>query len=156
MEVEKELKPIDPETICRQCARCCHLKELVKGKTVFLKETCPNLIETPHKKAKCRIYDHRLRDPIGLENGKFIRCLTPEMSFRQSLLPPDCPYVYYFQHGADKKLRAFVAFQTGCDTQDWDGFNPKPEKNCKHCYGRGYTAQNALTKAYVPCVCLSK
>jgi len=29
-----------------------------------------------------------------------------------------------------------------------------PKKNCKKCWGRGYTARDAKTKAPVPCACI--
>lgn len=40
-----------------------------------------------------------------------------------------------------------VAEKTGTKIQD-------PKKNCKHCYGRGYTARDAKTKSPIPCSCI--
>lgn len=33
-------------------------------------------------------------------------------------------------------------------------FWQKPKKNCRHCYERGYTGLDVLTKFYIPCRCI--
>jgi len=40
-----------------------------------------------------------------------------------------------------------IAEKTGTKIQD-------PKKNCKKCWGRGYTARDAETKAPIPCKCI--
>ena len=153
--MEQSTNPqIDQESICRRCGRCCHRKEISHGKLVISKEECPNLEKDERGRASCKIYSDRVGKVIVI-GDKAVRCILTEEAYTQGLLPADCPYVYFYQHGMDKKLRNFLKFQEACETQDWNEISPEPKKNCKHCYGRGYDGRNVNTNTYVPCTCLS-
>lgn len=153
--MDEEKTVINEEEICRRCGRCCHRKEISKGKVVFLPETCPNLEKDEHERGKysCKIYEKRFTVPLFFEDGKPFYCLPARIAYEQVLLPSDCPYVAYYRDGGNKALKNFLVFQKACETQNWDGIFPKPKSNCKHCYGRGYVGRDVNKNTYVPCGC---
>ncbi len=129
MDEEQKAEFFDTDKLCLRCGRCCHGKEIVHGKVVFTKDECPNLVNDEHERGKkaCKIYGNHLNQIIEV-GGKTVRCIPSEQAFKLGVLPPDCPYVYYYTKGADAKLKSFLIFQEAVEKQDWEGIAPKPEK----------------------------
>lgn len=83
------LTTIDEEAICKNCGRCC----LIKQGTKVLDKHCRFYDE---EKKRCKKYSIRKR----------FNCLTAKQSFDQRGLPEDCPYVaYYKKQGGDYKCK---------------------------------------------------
>ena len=122
---------IDTEKLCLRCGRCCHRKEIVRGKVVFTKDTCPNLVKDERGKTSCSIYGDHLGSKLNI-NGHTVRCITSEDAFRIGALPADCPYVYYYgnvvaippTNGAAKEIGEFFDLSTGRRKRELGGHHP--------------------------------
>jgi uncharacterized cysteine cluster protein YcgN (CxxCxxCC family) len=80
---------INEETICKNCGRCCLIKQGLK-----VSEKYCSFYDK--EKKRCKKYDIRKR----------FNCLTAKQSFDQKGLPNDCPYVeHYKKQGADYKSK---------------------------------------------------
>ena len=160
---------IDLESLCKNCGRCCAVKETNNGKIVFSEKYCPHLQEwgDGSKKTFCDIYGHHIGSSFEMD-GKTHRCISAKDSFKQGGLPEDCPYVaYYLCHPEElgimpeeefrkRKMNAFMIYEGACITQDWLKITPGPKANCQHCYGRGYEGRDVKSNTHVLCRCVNR
>lgn len=86
-----EVVILDVESVCLRCGRCCRLKKKV-GRFHKLSSCDCEHLSFIDGVAFCSIYNNRLNTVLSNNNV----CVSAEVAYESGLLPPDCPYIAFF------------------------------------------------------------